>query len=76
VDPRVISLRTKVYVPGYGFGTAADTGGMILGRWIDLCYDEDNMVLWKRWVDVYLLEPIPPSDEINWTLPDYPRERR
>jgi uncharacterized protein YabE (DUF348 family) len=76
VDPRVISLLTKVYVPGYGFGTAADTGGRILGRWIDLCYDEGNLVLWKRWVDVYLLEPIPPADEINWTLPDYPSERR
>jgi 3D (Asp-Asp-Asp) domain-containing protein len=76
VDPRVISLRTETYVPGYGFGTAADTGGKILGRWIDLCYDEHNLVLWKRWVNVYLLEPIPPADEINWRLPDYPRERR
>jgi len=76
VDPRVISLRTKVYVPGYGFGTAADTGGKIKGRWIDLCYDEDNLVLWKKWVDVYLLEPIPPADEIRWRLPDYPHERR
>jgi len=76
VDPRVISLRTKVYVPGYGFGTAADTGGKIKGRWIDLCYDEDNLVLWKKWVDVYLLEPIPHADEINWRLPDYPHEGR
>jgi len=76
VDPRVVRLRTEVYVPGYGFGTAADTGGKILGRWIDLCYDDDNLVLWKTWVDVYLLEPVPPEDEIRWILPDYPRERR
>jgi len=76
VDPRVIRLRTPVYVPGYGFGIAADTGGMILGRWIDLCYDEDNLVLWKKWVDVYLLEPVPPTTEVPWILPDYPTERR
>jgi uncharacterized protein YabE (DUF348 family) len=74
VDPRVINLGSQVYVPGYGLGTAADTGGMIKGRWIDLCYDEDNLVLWKRWVDVYLLEPIPPADEIDWILPNYPAE--
>ena len=76
VDPQAVNLRTKVYVPGYGFGTAADTGGLIKGRRIDLCYDEDNLVLWKKWVDVYLLEPIPPASEIHWMLPNYPRERR
>jgi 3D (Asp-Asp-Asp) domain-containing protein len=76
VDPTVIKLRTNIYVPGYGFGTAADTGGMIKGRWIDLCYDEDNLVLWKRWLDVYLLEPVPAAKDINYQLPDTPRERR
>jgi 3D (Asp-Asp-Asp) domain-containing protein len=76
VDPRVVALGTKVYVPGYGVGTAADTGSAILGRHIDLCYDDDNLVLWKRWVDVYLLEPVAPSEEMNWVLPSYPRERR
>ncbi|MGC8787102.1 MAG: ubiquitin-like domain-containing protein [Anaerolineae bacterium] len=76
VDPRVISLRTEVYVPGYGFATAADTGSKILGRRIDLCYDDDNLVLWYKWVDVYLLEPVPPADKINWILPSYPSERR
>ena len=76
VDPRAINLRTEVYVPGYGFGTAADTGGKIKGRRIDLCYDDDNLVLWKSWVDVYLLDPAPPADQINWRLPDYPVERR
>jgi hypothetical protein len=65
-----------VYVPGYGPGAAADTGGAIKGRRIDLCYDDDNLVLWKKWVDVYLLEPVPPSATINWLLPSYPRESR
>jgi uncharacterized protein YabE (DUF348 family) len=76
VDPTVIRLRTNMYVPGYGFGTAADTGGKIKGRWIDLCYDEHNLVLWKRWLDVYLLEPVPAAKDIPWMLPSYPTERR
>ncbi len=69
VDPRVIKLGTKMYVPNYGFGTAADTGGAIKGRHIDLAYDEDNLVLWFKWVDVYLLEPVPPPEGIRWILP-------
>ena len=75
VDPRVISLEQNMYVPGYGPGVAGDTGGAILWRRIDLCYDDDNLVLWKKWVDVYLLEPIPPEDEINWIIPNYPVEK-
>jgi len=75
VDPRVISLGTKMYVPGYGFGTAADTGGAVKGRHIDLAYDEDSLVLWFKWVDVYLLEPVPPPEKIRWTLPSWPAER-
>jgi len=75
VDPRLINLRTKMYVPGYGFGTAADTGGAIKGRHIDLAYDEDKLVPWFKWVDVYLLEPVPPPEEIRWILPYWPPER-
>lgn len=37
VDPRLIKLGTKVYVPGYGNAIAADTGSAIKGRIID-CY--------------------------------------
>ncbi len=59
VDPRMINLRSQVYVPGYGAGYAGDTGGAIKGRRIDLGYDDDNLVLWYRWVDVYLLTPVP-----------------
>ena len=36
VDPRFIPLGTKVYVPGYGWGKALDTGGAIKGNKIDL----------------------------------------
>jgi len=75
VDPRVIPMFTKMYVPGYGEGIAADTGGMILGMHIDLCYDEDNLVDWWKWEDIYLLAPAPPASQITWILPTYPRER-
>lgn len=68
VDPRVIPLHSRVYVPGYGIGLAADTGGAIKGRRIDLGYDDDNLVLWYRWVDVYILTPIPPPDRIPYIL--------
>jgi uncharacterized protein YabE (DUF348 family) len=68
VDPDVIALRSNLYVPGYGVGVAGDTGGAIIGRHIDLGYDDDNLVLWYRWVDCYVLTPVPPLDEINYVL--------
>lgn len=36
VDPSVIPLGTKVYVEGYGYAVARDTGGAIQGNKIDL----------------------------------------
>ena len=74
VDPTVINLRSHVYVPGYGKGVAGDTGSAIKGRRIDLGYDDDNLVLWRQWVDVYLLAPPPPRYQIRWVLPNWPRE--
>jgi uncharacterized protein YabE (DUF348 family) len=39
VDPAVIPLGTRFYVPGYGYAVAADTGGAINGNRVDLCFD-------------------------------------
>jgi len=38
VDPTVIPLGTRMYIPGYGKGLAADIGGGIKGKIIDLWY--------------------------------------
>jgi 3D (Asp-Asp-Asp) domain-containing protein len=36
VDPRVIPLGSRVYVPGHGVLVADDTGGTIRGRRVDI----------------------------------------
>ncbi|PQD93979.1 hypothetical protein CYL18_16940 [Pradoshia eiseniae] len=36
VDPSFIPLGTKVYIEGYGYATAADTGGAVSGKKIDV----------------------------------------
>jgi cystine transport system substrate-binding protein len=38
VDPSVIPLGTKMTIPGYGEGVAADTGGAMVGARIDLWF--------------------------------------
>lgn len=73
VDPSIIPLRSQVFVPGYGMGDALDTGSAIRARRIDLGYDDSNLVLWNKWVDVYLLWPPPPASQITWVLPNWPR---
>lgn len=52
----------SVYIPGYGYGTIADSGYGIPGRyWIDLGYDDDNYVGWHHWTTLYFLTPVPAS---------------
>lgn len=72
VDPRLIPLRSQVYVPGYGIGDALDTGGGIISRRIDLAYEPGDFTWVRGWVDVYLLWPPPPNDAITWVAPNYP----
>ncbi|GMB10080.1 G5 and 3D domain-containing protein [Thermolongibacillus altinsuensis] len=38
VDPRIIPLGTKVYVEGYGYAIAADTGSAVKGYKIDVFF--------------------------------------
>jgi 3D (Asp-Asp-Asp) domain-containing protein len=58
VDPRVISLGTKLYVEGYGVCVAGDTGGAIKGSRIDLGFDTYSQAIrfGRRRVSVYVLE--------------------
>jgi 3D (Asp-Asp-Asp) domain-containing protein len=56
VDPNVIPLGTKMYIPGYGYGLAADTGGAIKGNIIDLGYGESDVKDWRpRYLDICIL---------------------
>ena len=49
VDPRVIKLGTKVYVEGYGYAIAGDTGSAIKGNKIDVFMPKQSSALkWGR----------------------------
>lgn len=56
VDPRVIPLGTKVYIPNYGHAVAADTGGAIIGDRIDLCMEtfEECYSFGRQSVEVFM----------------------
>jgi 3D (Asp-Asp-Asp) domain-containing protein len=64
VDPRVIPLRTKLYIKSidgsadYGFASAEDVGGAIKGNKIDLYFENPNDIrrFGRRKVEVYILE--------------------
>lgn len=42
VDPKVIPLGTKLYVEGYGYAVAGDTGGAIKNNRIDLFFNTES----------------------------------
>lgn len=53
VDPSVIPLGTRLTIPGYGDGVAADTGSAIAGSTIDLWFPTEQQALaWGRRVVV------------------------
>ena len=58
VDPKVIPLGTKLYIEGYGYALAADTGGAIRGNRIDIFCSDFNKVnrFGMKKVKVYLLK--------------------
>lgn len=57
VDPSIIPLGTKLYIEGYGYAVAGDTGGAIRGRHIDLFMPsrEDALKWGRRTVKVTIL---------------------
>ncbi len=57
VDPNVIPLGTRLYIPGYGFAIADDTGGAIKGHVIDLAFDshQEAINFGVRHITVYIL---------------------
>jgi uncharacterized protein YabE (DUF348 family) len=70
VDPSMYSYLQgqRVYIPGYGFAVIGDIGGGyiiedLLGvsryRWIDLGFDDNNIVDLSGWLTVYFLAPVP-----------------
>jgi len=67
IDPQYIPYGTRMYVPGYGEALAADTGGGINGRMIDLGYLDEDYVSWHQWVTVYFLWP--PPENVAWIIP-------
>ncbi len=45
-----------MYIPGYGYGVAEDTGGAIIGNIIDLGYGSDDAKDWiSRYADICIL---------------------
>jgi uncharacterized protein YabE (DUF348 family) len=67
-SPRVIPYGAEVYVEGYGVGLMADTGGpRRFPLWIDLGYSDEEFRPWSRYVNVYLLTPVPAT--IDYLIP-------
>ncbi len=58
VDPKVIPLRTRLYIPGYGYAYAADTGSAIKGKRIDISLNTraESEKFGKRTMKVYILD--------------------
>lgn len=58
VDPRLIPLGSRLYIDGYGYAVAGDTGGRIKGLRIDLGFDtrREAIRFGRRPVRVYIIE--------------------
>lgn len=64
VDPKIIPLCSVLWVEGYGYGVALDTGGKIKGRRLDVFFDnlKDALEWGVREVRVRMLR-------IGWCSP-------
>jgi resuscitation-promoting factor RpfB len=72
VDPGLYAYLNgqRLYIPGYGMAVIGDVGGGYIVeqntgvsryRWIDLGFDDNNLVDMTGWVTVYFLAPAPAS---------------
>lgn len=57
-DPFVIPLGTRVYIPGYGYAIAEDTGGAIVGNKIDVAFDTiaECYEFGRQFIDIYIVD--------------------
>jgi resuscitation-promoting factor RpfB len=57
VDPRIIPLGSRLFIPGYGSAVAGDTGSAIRGNRIDLGFNSlrDALLFGRRAITVYVL---------------------
>lgn len=58
VDPSVIPLGTRLYIPGYGYAIADDIGGAIKGHRIDLSMDtlSEAFAFGRRPITAYIID--------------------
>ena len=58
VDPAVIPLGTRVYIPGYGDAVAEDIGWGIRGYMIDVAFDthEEALLFGRQSLEIYIRE--------------------
>ncbi|MBP2628980.1 MAG: hypothetical protein H6Q68_3691 [Firmicutes bacterium] len=58
VDPTVIPLGTRLFIPGYGHAIADDIGGAIKGNRIDIAFGShgEAMDFGRQQVTVYILD--------------------
>lgn len=58
VDPGIIPLGTKVFIPGYGYAVAEDTGGAIVGHKIDIAFDTvaECFEFGRQFIDIYIVD--------------------
>ena len=58
VDPKIIPLNTLVYLEGYGYAIAADTGSAIKGHKIDILFNkhQDALNFGRQMLKVHFLD--------------------
>lgn len=58
VDPKVIPLGTRLYIPGYGNAIADDIGGAIKGNRIDLAFDSHGEAIQfgRQNITIYIID--------------------